>query len=192
MEWISDHAARGKFYHVYDYPFEDTDGTLLVLEISIDITEQRHAEEETRLLAEMTANITEGASLVRVGDGTVVYANERFEEMFGYGPGELVGMHISEINAPSDDGKSATEVFVEISGVFNRDGRWTGEISNVKKDGTAITTYLTRLSAGAGPYHPFRQPAFQGGVRGAGHETVLRGYVGQKRAVPGVPDIRGF
>ncbi len=144
MEWISNHLSSGKFYHVYDYPFEDTDGTFLVLEISIDITEQRRAEEEIRLLAEMTANITEGASLVRVSDGTIVYANERYEEIFGYGPGELISKHISEINAPSEDGEDAKddkEVFTEVSAALKRDGIWTGEVRNLKKDGTIITTY---------------------------------------------------
>jgi PAS domain S-box-containing protein len=37
-------SPQGRIIDVYDYPFVDTDGSKLVLEMDIDITERRHAE----------------------------------------------------------------------------------------------------------------------------------------------------
>lgn len=53
--WESTHEASGKVFQVYDYPFTDTDGTPLVLEVSIDITELKNTEAELhQLIKEMT------------------------------------------------------------------------------------------------------------------------------------------
>ncbi len=41
---VSEHPSRGRTYQVYDEPFVDSDGTLLVLEISIDITDRKKLE----------------------------------------------------------------------------------------------------------------------------------------------------
>lgn len=45
-EWEWNQAPDGRIYHIYDYPFFDSDGTKLVLEIGVDITEQKQAEAE--------------------------------------------------------------------------------------------------------------------------------------------------
>jgi PAS domain S-box-containing protein len=42
-EW---QASDGRIYQLYDYPFADVDGTPLVLEMGIDITAKKQAEEE--------------------------------------------------------------------------------------------------------------------------------------------------
>ncbi len=47
-EWTE--TPDGRAYQVYDYPFTDTDGSSLVLELGIDITERKQAEEERRNL----------------------------------------------------------------------------------------------------------------------------------------------
>jgi hypothetical protein len=44
--------------------------------------------------------MVESVHLVRVDDGVIVYTNPRFDSVFGYDPGELVGKHVSIINAP--------------------------------------------------------------------------------------------
>jgi PAS domain S-box-containing protein len=41
-------APDGRTYHVYDYPFVDVDGSPLVLEMGIDITERKRSEEALR------------------------------------------------------------------------------------------------------------------------------------------------
>ena len=48
--WESKHPTDGSAYLVFDYPFVDIDGSLLVLEISLDISERKMVEEERELL----------------------------------------------------------------------------------------------------------------------------------------------
>jgi PAS domain S-box-containing protein len=109
-----------------------------------DVTDRRRAEAELRLGQEVIAKMEEGLCLVRANDGTLVYANPRFERMFGYGPGELVGKHVASLNAPTD--KTAEEVAQEIISQLTRHGVWRGEVANRRKDGTRFQTWAT-LSA---------------------------------------------
>jgi PAS domain S-box-containing protein len=46
-EW---QGPDGKYYHAYDYPFVDVDGSHLVLSMKVDITARKAAEEEVRKL----------------------------------------------------------------------------------------------------------------------------------------------
>ncbi len=46
--WEWSQTPDGKIYDVYDYPFLDSDGSELVLEIGVDITARRQAEEQVK------------------------------------------------------------------------------------------------------------------------------------------------
>ncbi len=59
-----------------------------------DITERKKTEDQLRLHSEIMANMSDGVNLVREKDGLIVYTNPRFDEMFGYNPGELIGEHV--------------------------------------------------------------------------------------------------
>ncbi|MBL7136333.1 MAG: PAS domain-containing protein [Candidatus Marinimicrobia bacterium] len=87
-------------------------------------------EEALSLQSAITANMAEGVCLIRARDGTIVYANPTFEKIFGYGPGEITGKHVSIINAPTE--KSPEDKVKEIDKI----GVWRGEVYNVKKEGT--------------------------------------------------------
>jgi PAS domain S-box-containing protein len=99
-----------------------------------DITERKGAEGALQLQGEIAANISEGIYLVSANDLRIVYANPRMEEIFGYDPGEMNGKHVSIINAPTagDPEKTAGQ----IEKALRETGRWTGEVYNVRKDGT--------------------------------------------------------
>ena len=101
-----------------------------------ELVERDERHDAHRFLAEMATNMAEGVYLIRASDGIIVYANERFEEMFGYRAGELIGEHVSVVNAPSE--KSPGETAQEIIEALNATGSWRGEIRSVKKDGTAF------------------------------------------------------
>jgi signal transduction histidine kinase len=48
-------GPNGRHYDIYDFPFTDSDGSLLIIEMGIDITERRKAEEGLKLtLADLT------------------------------------------------------------------------------------------------------------------------------------------
>jgi PAS domain S-box-containing protein len=106
------------------------------LAIVQDITERKASEERLRFHSNILKNLGEGIILVRTGDGVIVFTNPQFERMFGYESGELVGKHVSLINAP---GESSPEAVADaISGVLAKDGVWRGEVNNIRKDGTAF------------------------------------------------------
>ena len=97
--------------------------------------ERKQAEQKLRLQSEIAGNMFEGVVLVRASDDGIVYTNPRFEEMFGYGSGELIGKNIATVNAPTN-GRSPEDVAREIIASLNEYGVWSGEVQNVKKDGT--------------------------------------------------------
>ena len=99
-----------------------------------DITERKRLEGSMRLQSEIARNIAEGVYLVSVKDLSIVYANPKMEEMFGYDPGEMNGKHVSIINAPTggDPVQTARQIERELTEI----GVWRGEVFNIRKDGT--------------------------------------------------------
>ncbi len=112
-----------------------------VFAVARDITERKLMEEALHLQSEITTNMSEGVYLVRSSDGVIVYTNPRFEEIFGYGPGEMLGKHVSIVNAPTE--KNPEETAEEIIEYMEKAGRWEGEINNIKKDGTPFWSYAS-------------------------------------------------
>ncbi|MFC1556098.1 PAS domain S-box protein [candidate division KSB1 bacterium] len=104
-----------------------------------DITERKQIEGRLRLHSEVMTNMVEGVYLIGLNDGKIVYTNPRFEEMFGYDPGEMVGKDVSIVNAPTD--KDPVKTTEEIMEVLLRTGEWHGEVENIKKDGTHFWCY---------------------------------------------------
>ncbi|MBA7662322.1 hypothetical protein ES703_70350 [subsurface metagenome] len=100
---------------------------------------RREVEKGLRFQSEVVENMAEGVYLIRTCDGMIVYANPTFEHMFGYDSGELVGKHVSIVNAP--DEKSPEETAKEIIQGLDENGVWSGEAHNVKKDGTMFWCY---------------------------------------------------
>ncbi|MES0335872.1 MAG: PAS domain-containing sensor histidine kinase [Candidatus Magnetobacterium sp. LHC-1] len=104
-----------------------------------DITRRNFLEDEVRLSQEILNNVAEGVLLVRASDGVIVYTNPQFDKMFGYAQDELAGRHVSILNAPTDT--DPMEKASEIMQSLNDTGVWSGEILNVKKDGTPFWCY---------------------------------------------------
>jgi PAS domain S-box-containing protein len=113
---------------------EKTGKPLKFIGAATDITERKRAEEEIQLQTEILRNMTEGVLLTRSRDRKMIYANPRFEKMFGYGPGELIGNNVNILNAPGE--RTPEEVRVEICKQLDENGVWFGEVHNIKKDGT--------------------------------------------------------
>ena len=101
-----------------------------------DISERKKVEEESQLQAEIIANMAEGVYLIRESDGIIVFANPKFEEMFGYDIGEMIGQHVAIVNAPGD--KSSIETANEIMAIIFKTGGWQGEVKNIKKNGKIL------------------------------------------------------
>ena len=99
-----------------------------------DLSEYKRAISELQFYRIILENITEGVLLTSASNGSIIYTNHKFEQMFGYGPLELVGQSVSKINAPS--GKSPEEIAAEIMQQLKANGYWEGELKNIRKDGT--------------------------------------------------------
>ena len=81
-------------------------------------------------------NMVEGVLLTRVSDAVIIFANPRFETLFGYQKGELIGKNVSILDAP--EGKSPEAQASEIQNRLKKTGVWQGEIRTIKKDGTPL------------------------------------------------------
>ncbi|HEY9615023.1 PAS domain S-box protein, partial [Allocoleopsis sp.] len=100
-----------------------------------DITDRKQIEARLELQGVIVRNMAEGVCLVRAADGAIVYANPKFESMFGYESGELNGKPVEVLNYASDK-QNAKQVASEIMQQLNQRGEATYEIHNIKKDGT--------------------------------------------------------
>jgi diguanylate cyclase (GGDEF)-like protein/PAS domain S-box-containing protein len=131
------------------------DGTTFPVEVSIklttfenkeyeiaiarDITERKQAEEKLKLNSEIMKNMGEGVYLISIDDGIIRYSNPKLESMFGYSSGEMIGKNVSIVNAHTDI--RPEETVKEITEVLNKTGEWSGEVHNIKKDGTTFWCY---------------------------------------------------
>lgn len=99
-----------------------------------DVSERKKALGTLRLHSEIMNTMAEGVNLVRVDDGTFIYANPKFEIMFGYDPGELLGKNFERVIAQGD--RTPAEILKTILEKLEKTGEWQGEIENIRKDGT--------------------------------------------------------
>lgn len=128
----------GRYFFHSLYPIVDQqDKVIQIAVFSRDITERKQIEESLQFQSKIAENISEGICLIRVNSGVIVYTNPKFEDMFGYRSNEMLGQHISIINA-SVNGQNPQDIAEEIFASLKEDGNWTGEVKNVKKDGTEI------------------------------------------------------
>ncbi|MGD0283644.1 MAG: PAS domain S-box protein, partial [Dissulfurispiraceae bacterium] len=146
QEHYTDRNGEIRFLDVIKAPIYDVRGGLIgLVGVSRDITKRKQADSELRLHSEILENMAEGVFLVHTGDRKFVYANQQVERMFGYDPGELIGKHVSIVNAPCE--KSPEETAAEIIESLNANGVWQGEVQSIRKDRTIfwcnknITTY---------------------------------------------------
>ena len=119
--------------------FTEEDQTLLeTLAIHVGSELRRLKREEMFITqARIFENMSEG---VNVSDdkGIMSFANPAFERMFGYKSGELIGKHLSVLNAyPPEEN---TLIVNDIIHTLKMKGAWRGELRNRKKDGTVFIT----------------------------------------------------
>ncbi len=130
----------GTVISAHDFPFTDSDGNLMILEMDIDITEQRRMEKRIREISVYNRNLIETSldPLVTIrSDGKIGDVNEATARITGYSREELIGTNFSRyFTDPAkaqagyqgvfQDG-SVTDYALEIR---HRDGRVTPVLYN--------------------------------------------------------------
>lgn len=110
-----------------------------IVTVCEDITERKRIENELKVYEQIVNCMAEGVVLTRTADRTIVYANPASERMFGYAPGELVGLEVSVLNT---GGLEAPEE-ARIQHSLKTTGFWSGTLQNVKKDGSLFWSHAT-------------------------------------------------
>jgi len=88
----------GSILDVYDFPFTDIDGSPLILEMDIDVTQQKQVEKELKLASSYNRSLIDASldPLVTIGpDGKINDVNTATEQVTGYSRDELIGTDFS-------------------------------------------------------------------------------------------------
>jgi PAS domain S-box-containing protein len=95
-EWT---GPDSRDYDIYDFPFEDSDDSKLILEMGIDITERKRAEKQLRDTSLYARSLLEASldPLVTINaEGKITDVNQATELATGYSRDELIGSDFSD------------------------------------------------------------------------------------------------
>jgi len=145
-EWT---GPDGRLYDVTDFPFTDTDGSPLIMEMGIDITERKRAEDalkeaNEKLQAEMAARLRLVAAVEQAGEGVAIttpegiidYVNPAFERTSGIGWQEILGKSYYDFLADGDLQK-------KVQGSVARAETWSGRLSRRRREGQSLELDVT-------------------------------------------------
>ena len=110
----------------------ETGQPLGTLETNNDITERKRAEEAVRRQANLL-NQTHDAILVWEFPGTIVFWNRAAEELYGFSSEDAIGHSSHELL--QTEHPLPTPIF---EAALERDGEWTGELTQTTRDGRKI------------------------------------------------------
>jgi PAS domain S-box-containing protein len=134
----------GSFYDAYNLPFTDVDGSPMILEMDIDVTDQKKAEERLQESEERYRNIVEtaneGISIIDAEE-RITFVNNQIEDMFGYSSEELLGRPMWDFL--SEESKAI------IRSIFSKKGKNINEsleFKFIRKDGSPLWTHTNSKS----------------------------------------------
>ena len=113
-EWT---GPDGRIYDIYDFPFTEADGSNLILEMGIDITERIVAEKKVRAASLYTRSLIEASldPLVTIStDGKITDVNKATESVTGCSRDKLIGSDFSTyFTEPEAARKGYQKVFTD-------------------------------------------------------------------------------
>jgi PAS domain S-box-containing protein len=113
-EWTGPDSRN---YDVFDFPFTDTDGSTLILEMGIDITERKRAEDAVRAASLYTRSLIEASldPLVTISaDGKIMDVNSATELVTGVSREQLIGTDFSDyFTEPEKAREGYQQVFLQ-------------------------------------------------------------------------------
>ena len=106
-EWT---GPDGRNYDIYDFPFTDTDGSRLIMEMGLDVTEQKRTQESLRSALLYARSLHEASldSLVIISpEGKITDVNSATEEITGVRREQLIGSDFSDYFTEPDKAKES-------------------------------------------------------------------------------------
>ena len=117
-------------------------GQEALLEVFIDITERKRAEEKLQLLASVFTHAREGITITDVS-GRILDVNDAFVSITGYSREEAVGQNPRLLHS----GRQGPEFYTAMWKALRETGQWSGEIWNRRKNGEVYPEILTISAA---------------------------------------------
>src|SRR5579871_3972345 len=120
-------------------PLRYSDGTIVNVSVTRDITERRRAEQGARLLSAVIAS-SDDAIISKSLDGVITSWNKAAERIFGYTSQEAIGRTIAELLIPEDRQEEEVDILARL-----RKGERVDHFETVRrrKDGTLLDVSLT-------------------------------------------------
>ena len=108
-EWT---GPNGRIYDVYDFPFIDEDGSSMVMESGVDITEKKLADDALRKAGEYNRSLIEASldPMLTIGpDGKITDANTATAKVTGVSLEGLIGTDFSDYFTEPDRARAVYE-----------------------------------------------------------------------------------
>jgi PAS domain S-box-containing protein len=105
-------GPNGHTYDINDFPFTDADGSGLILEMGIDITDRKRAEDQVRFANAYNRSLIEASPdpLVTISaEGLITDVNAATEKITGYSRHELIETDFSDYFTNPDKAKAGYE-----------------------------------------------------------------------------------
>ena len=101
--------------------------------LRMEVDERKHRENELKISAAVMENAAEGI-MVTDSDNRIIRVNPAFSVVTGFRPAEVLGKNPRALSSGRHDDAFYTNMWTAI----NQQGRWSGDIWNRRKDGSAI------------------------------------------------------
>ncbi|RYD58422.1 MAG: PAS domain-containing sensor histidine kinase [Sphingobacteriales bacterium] len=141
------HTGEYRWFLVRGVPVKDEQGTITKwFGTCTDIHDSREKDEFLKLQARIIDSMNEGV-MVLDDEGCIQYTNAAQDRIAGYESGELIGQHVSILNAQEQE-QDQQKILAELQ-QLNEQGSITNEWHNRRKDGShfytqSFTTILQR------------------------------------------------
>lgn len=113
-EWT---GPDGRNYYIFDSPFTDVDGSTLIMEVGIDITERKTAERKLQAASLYARSLIEASldPLVTISaEGKITDVNKATEEATGFSREQLIGRDFSDYFTDPEEARTGyQQVFKE-------------------------------------------------------------------------------
>lgn len=151
LHTVESFIQQGEIRHalVSKFPIVDHQGEpALFGGVAVDITERQQTEELLKQQADMLNHSSDAILAWKIGGG-IVYWNRGAEELYGWRSHEVIGCKSHELLSTNP-----LPTVADREACLVRDGRWSGELSHVTKDGrqVIVESRLVQVTYGGTDY----------------------------------------